>query len=373
MASLGKLVLLMFLGALTCLCQSQEPEQCNLYCARSGSASGEPVQRRGPPGAPGKQGPPGDVQQCDCCSSKGEVCQRLRELTEEVESLRTVTRRSSFRSCKEIKTSIDSSATGLHKLVGPNGNEHTAYCDMDTDEGGWTLVASIHENNIGSSGRCTVGDRWSTEQGNVALRPNGDGNWENLNVFGNVVAATSDDYKSPGYFEIAGRDLMIWQVPNNTPLQNYNTSTYLKYRTTNGFLSQYGGNLYHLYSEHYPIRSGVYNFPSDSGPSVPVTFDKGDANSLHQHFPPNAKSETEPGFIQFRAISSRRYAFALCPGVRNKPTFNYPSQSCLGSTGATQGTYCGDFSGWLHDGHAVGSAWSADQTLLSTTFLLFYR
>ena len=99
---------------------------------------------------------------------------------------------------------------------------------MDTDEGGWTLVASIHENNIGSSGRCTVGDRWSTEQGNVALRPNGDGNWENLNVFGNVVAATSDDYKSPGYFEIAGRDLMIWQVPNNTPLQNYNTSTYLK-------------------------------------------------------------------------------------------------------------------------------------------------
>ena len=34
---------------------------------------------------------------------------------------------------------------------------------MDTSEGGWTLVASVHENNI--NGKCTVGDKWSSEQG----------------------------------------------------------------------------------------------------------------------------------------------------------------------------------------------------------------
>ena len=37
------------------------------------------------------------------------------------------------------------------------------YCDMDTDGGGWTLVAAIHENNI--NGKCTVGDKWSSDQG----------------------------------------------------------------------------------------------------------------------------------------------------------------------------------------------------------------
>lgn len=34
---------------------------------------------------------------------------------------------------------------------------------MDTDGGGWTLVASVHENNI--KGKCTSGDKWSSEQG----------------------------------------------------------------------------------------------------------------------------------------------------------------------------------------------------------------
>lgn len=37
------------------------------------------------------------------------------------------------------------------------------YCDMETSGGGWTLVASIHENNI--KGRCNAGDLWSDDQG----------------------------------------------------------------------------------------------------------------------------------------------------------------------------------------------------------------
>lgn len=34
---------------------------------------------------------------------------------------------------------------------------------MEVSGGGWTLVASIHENNI--KGKCTPGDRWSSDQG----------------------------------------------------------------------------------------------------------------------------------------------------------------------------------------------------------------
>ena len=40
------------------------------------------------------------------------------------------------------------------------------YCDMSTSGGGWTLVASIHENNI--DGKCTSGDKWSSEEGENA-------------------------------------------------------------------------------------------------------------------------------------------------------------------------------------------------------------
>jgi len=37
------------------------------------------------------------------------------------------------------------------------------YCDMEIDGGGWTLVASVHENNI--YGKCTSGDNWSSDEG----------------------------------------------------------------------------------------------------------------------------------------------------------------------------------------------------------------
>ena len=54
-------------------------------------------------------------------------------------------------------------------------------------------MASVHENNM--RGKCTVGDRWSSQQGNKADYPEGDGNWANYNTFGSAEAATSDDYK----------------------------------------------------------------------------------------------------------------------------------------------------------------------------------
>jgi len=115
------------------------------------------------------------------------------------------------------------------------------------------LVATIHENSANASGKWTTGDRWSSEQGNTDQRLSGDGNWVNRNTFGHVRSATSDDYKNHAFFELQARDLMIWQTPVDTPVQNYNTS-YLKYRTTNGFLSRYGGNLQKLFSQYILLR-----------------------------------------------------------------------------------------------------------------------
>ena len=170
---------------------------------------------------------------------------------------------------------------------------------MEIDGGGWTLVASVHDNNPFESGRCTTRDRWSSEQGNTSNLPRGDGNWENMNTFGQVKTVTFDDFKCPGYFEIQARDIMIWHVPNDTPSRNFSREAYLKYRTSNGFLTQFGGNLKRLYSEHFPIVSRAYQFPGDRGPSIPVVFDKGSGASLRQHLGPNFVNEgLEVGFIQ---------------------------------------------------------------------------
>ena len=112
-----------------------------------------------------------------------------------------------------------------------------AFCEMDGDGGGWTLVASIHENDM--TGRCTSGDRWSSETG-VRDRK-GDSNWENGNTFGYVDFATSDDYKNKGYFELEAKQLMVIQVPNNTPLNEYVSSATFQYYTADTILHQHGG------------------------------------------------------------------------------------------------------------------------------------
>lgn len=64
---------------------------------------------------------------------------------------------------------------------------------MTSGGGGWTLVASVHENDM--HGKCMVGDCWSSQQGSKADYPEGYGNWANYNTFGSAEVATSDDYK----------------------------------------------------------------------------------------------------------------------------------------------------------------------------------
>ncbi|XP_036439746.1 intelectin-like [Colossoma macropomum] len=96
-------------------------------------------------------------------------------------------------SCKELKDKHEVSEDGLYFLKTKSGVVYQTYCDMSTAGGGWMLVASVHENNM--YGKCAVGDRWSSQQGNDINVPNGDGNWANTVTFGTAEAATSDAYK----------------------------------------------------------------------------------------------------------------------------------------------------------------------------------
>ncbi|KAJ7991938.1 hypothetical protein DPEC_G00289050 [Dallia pectoralis] len=161
---------------------------------------------------------------------------------------------------------------------------------MTTAGGGWTLVASVHENNI--YGKCTVGDRWTSQQGNNPKRPQGEGNWVNTNTFGTAEAATADDFKNPGYYDIQAEDMSVWHVPNDTPMKQWSTASIMRYHTETRFLSLQGGNLQQLFLR-FPYSSTMF-------------------------YGPATRRETEGGFLSFRAINAERASTAICSGVKPK-------------------------------------------------------
>nr|XP_002130003.1 uncharacterized protein LOC100185757 [Ciona intestinalis] len=124
------------------------------------------------------------------------------------------------------------------------------YCDMNTAGGGWTLVGSVHENNI--NGKCTVGDNWSGIEG--PLEPQTSSAWVNVQTFGHPEGATSADYKSPAYFKTLATDIMVMQVPNDTPMSSWDSEKLLQFYSNNHFLRNYGGTLQALFGKHYPLK-----------------------------------------------------------------------------------------------------------------------
>ncbi|XP_041443610.1 intelectin-1-like [Xenopus laevis] len=275
-----------------------------------------------------------------------------------------------FRSCKEIKNSNNDSQDGIYTLTSSDGISYQTFCDMTTNGGGWTLVASVHENYL--AGKCTVGDRWSSQQGNRADYPEGDGNWANYNTFGSVGGATSDDYKNPGYYDIEAYDLGVWHVPNKTPLSVWRNSSLQRYRTTDGILFKERGNLFSLY-QIYPVKYGVGSCPKDSGPIVPVVYDLGSADLTTSFYSPDFKSQFTPGYIQFRPINTEKAALALCPGMKMESC--NAEHVCIGGGGyfpEADPRQCGDFAAYDFNGYGTKKFNSASREITEAAVLLFY-
>jgi len=262
------------------------------------------------------------------------------------------------RSCLEIKERYPDSPSGLYTIYSKYWEPYSVYCEMDTVGGGWTLVASIHENNI--NGHCTYGDKWSSEHG-YTEKYNGESNWENVNTFGRPEYAASDDYKNLGYFEIQAKRFMIIQVPNDTPMEDFvNSATFQSYTLTS-FLDNYGGNFKELF-ERYPLRDDYYTYDRDNGPSVQMSFVRGDATSANYQYSSSYRSQTESGYAQFRTVSHEQATAAFCPYGKMRPGQDDPEFFCFGIT-YISGTPCGDFSYMNH-----GSS-----SLYTSAYLILYR
>ncbi|XP_029008306.1 intelectin-like [Betta splendens] len=273
-------------------------------------------------------------------------------------------------SCKEIMDRYKEKEDGLYFLTTANGLVYQTFCDMTTDGGGWTLVASVHENNL--YGKCSVGDRWSSQQGNNADVPDGEGNWANRNTFGSAESATSDDFKNPGYYDIEADDMSVWHVPNNSPLENWRIAAILRYHTDNHFLRLYEGNLNQLFQQ-YPVKFNVGSC-SERGPAFPIVYDHGDKESTKELYGTYSRAEFVPGFITFRPINNERAAMAVCSGVKPATGCNTETY-CIGGGGyfPEHSGQCGDFTAFDWDRIAGTQGWSASRDVIGAAALLFYR
>nr|XP_039273929.1 uncharacterized protein LOC120347880 [Styela clava] len=165
------------------------------------------------------------------------------------------------KSCRELKM-LGFKTDGVYYIQTQTAYPKIeVYCDMTSDGGGWTLVASVHESNI--SVKCGVDDMWSKYDPINELSYPYKTNWEAESTFGNIFKCTSNDYKNDAYHYMQAGNIMIWHVPSETSLIAMKQKSHLRYRTTNQFMKNYGGNLKTLFEQHFPLKSKKLESPAE--------------------------------------------------------------------------------------------------------------
>ena len=153
------------------------------------------------------------------------------------------------------------------------GTPYEAYCDMTTDGGGWTLVATISDGG---------GDVWSQ------FMPAQDtGIWQNGSTLNNL--SFSDDYKSEAYLDVPSTDVLIKENMSNV----LSTSGCWSQQTFQSFMSGLtwnadgsdsnwsdGTGAHTCSFEHYGLNDTVLRASSHSGNERVVGFKWGERDGV---------------------------------------------------------------------------------------------
>jgi hypothetical protein len=104
------------------------------------------------------------------------------------------------RTCAELHAMAPTAPSGQYPLDpdGPGGEPgFTAYCDMTTDGGGWTYLATV--TNSGDA----------ANMGNWLVASPSPNNWESTTAFGTLDPTANQDYRSAAFHRVAGQALMV--------------------------------------------------------------------------------------------------------------------------------------------------------------------
>ena len=151
--------------------------------------------------------------------------------------------------CKAILGASESKGSGLY-YIHPNNSTYLAYCDMDTEDGGWTLVMNIHPND-GSIASFANTKFWMAET-----------------EYGGIGGHFTNDYKSPAAWEVVGTAVMVEVAQPgmnggiigykawNMPVRSYDSFFDLASNTTLTS-SVIGSNLTNVYAYEPIIKNGT--------------------------------------------------------------------------------------------------------------------
>jgi len=114
-----------------------------------------------------------------------------------------------YLSCKSLLSGNPAASSGIWSLdpAGAGGvAPFDAYCDMDTDGGGWTLIAKVS----GADGKQWACGSSSACSGSL---------WRNSSLLkSDSQFAANEDAKFPAYLHVKGTDIMFYDVVNDYPL-----------------------------------------------------------------------------------------------------------------------------------------------------------